>query len=54
MPAMIKAERLLRLPERKPCNNRGMALKGFNKASLKNISSTQIPFAFKSFSIKLY
>jgi hypothetical protein len=64
MPAMIKAERLSRLPEGKPCNNRGMASEEPAKGGLlsvsiklllnKNISSTQIPFAFKSFSIKLY
>jgi hypothetical protein len=65
MPAITKAERLSRLPEGKPCNNRGMASEEPAKGELlsvsikllllnKNISSTQIPFAFKSFSIKLY
>jgi hypothetical protein len=64
MPAITKAERLSRLPFGKPCNNRGMASEEPAKDGLlsvsiklllnKNISSTQIPFAFKIFSIKLY
>jgi hypothetical protein len=50
MPAMTKAERLSRLPEGKPCNNRGMASEEPAKGGLlsvsiklllnKNISST--------------